>query len=149
MGLPDVRMYEIEKRLTAHCEMPPPRRPRHKYMFFAHGGLLRPCFLVASGEPAPPVVQHTPAGERTGWALGLRSRCRSSLPAHLPAHFVGCRGRAAAWAGHCGRTAAQLAARRVREGARGTVGIIDSALVQQYCQRNFWRRAFLSSCPAG
>ena len=62
----------------------------------------------------------------------------------MPAHFVGCRGRAAAWFGHCGHTAAQLAARRVREGARGTVGTIDSAHVQQKGQRVFRNPLLLS-----
>ena len=84
-----------------------------------------------------------------GRALGLRSCGRSSHPAHVPAHFVGCRGRAAAWFGHCGHTAAHLNIKRVREGAGATVGIIDSALVQQYCQRNSSSRAILSSCSAG
>ena len=53
-----------------------------------------------------------------------RTKLPGSLPTHLPAHFVGCRGRAGAWFGQGGHTAAQLAARRVREGAGGTAGTI-------------------------
>ena len=67
--------------------------------------LLELSFFAGCGEPAPPLVQHTPAGERIGQALGLRSRSRSTHPAHLPAHFVGCRGRAGAWFGQGGHLA--------------------------------------------
>ena len=107
------------------------------------------CFFVASGEPAPPVVQHTPAGERTGWALGLRSRSRSTHPAHLPAHFVGCRGRAGAWFGQGGHTALHPFENQPLNRAGVTAGIIGSALAQQYLQRKFPSSAILSFCSAG
>ena len=125
------------------------RRPPHKYIFCVMEAFTDLAFRASCGEPAPPLVQHTPAGERIGQAPGLHSRGRSTHPAHVPAHFVGCCGRAAAWFGRCGHTAAKLALRRVREGARGTVCIIDSALVQQKCPRNSCCGEILSSCSAG
>ena len=125
------------------------RRPRHKYIFCVMEAFTDLAFRASCGEPAPPLVQHTPAGERIGQAPGLHSRGRSTHPAHVPAHFVGCCGRAAAWFGRCGHTAAKLALRRVREGARGTVHTLGTAHVQQKWRRNSESPAILSSCSAG